>query len=142
MTDTGTEANLSGSTPTVNAGAAAGDPALDGIGYGSMSVAAILSETAQRMPDRAAVRWAGETVSYSELWRQTRAYAGALRVRGVGPGDRVAVLIPNVPDFPGVYYAILSLGAAHPPSVQGRGDRIRPRRQRCNTPRRGRTVSR
>jgi long-chain acyl-CoA synthetase len=28
-----------------------------------------------------------------------------------GPGDRVALLLPNVPDFPRVYYAVLSLGA-------------------------------
>ena len=34
-----------------------------------------------------------------------------LREAGVGPGDRVALLMPNVPDFPRVYYAILSLGA-------------------------------
>src|SRR5690606_40995655 len=45
------------------------------------------------------------------LWQQTLAYAGALRARGVKRGDRVAMLVPNVPDFARVYYAVLSLGA-------------------------------
>ena len=34
-----------------------------------------------------------------------------LAQEGVGPGDRIALLMPNVPDFPRVYYAALSLGA-------------------------------
>lgn len=91
------------------------DESIDGPGQGSLSIAAILSETAHRMPDRTAVIWAGTKTSYGDLWRQTRAYAGALRARGISRGDRVAILIPNVPDFPRVYYAILALGAVAVP---------------------------
>lgn len=87
------------------------DPALDGEGYGTMSVAAILAETARRHPDRTAFHIGDRSVTYGPLWQQTLAYAGALRDRGVGPGDRVAVHVPNVPDFARVYYAVLSLGA-------------------------------
>ena len=52
-----------------------------------------------------------QVVRYGELWDQTRAYAGALRARGIGPGDRVAMIVPNVPDFARVYYGVLALGA-------------------------------
>ncbi|MGX5715414.1 long-chain-fatty-acid--CoA ligase [Arthrobacter sp. MAHUQ-56] len=80
-------------------------------GFATISVAAVLAESARRTPDNIALVVGGDEVSYGDLWRQTRAYAGALRARGIGPGDAVAVLIPNVPDFARVYYAILSLGA-------------------------------
>lgn len=80
-------------------------------GFGTISVAAILAESARRTPDRIALIVGEEETSYASLWHETRAYAGALRARGIGPGDAVAVLIPNVPDFARVYYAVLSLGA-------------------------------
>ncbi len=75
-----------------------------------MSVAAILAETAARMPGNIAVVVGESKTSYAELWDQTRAYAGALRARRVGEGTPVAMLIPNVADFPRVYFAILALG--------------------------------
>ena len=87
------------------------DRAIDGPGYSTLSVAAILAETASRKPDRPALHFMGHTLTYGQLWQQTCAYAGALRDRGIGPGDRVAMLVPNVPDFARVYYAALSLGA-------------------------------
>ncbi|MEL4320381.1 long-chain fatty acid--CoA ligase [Leifsonia sp. YIM 134122] len=87
------------------------DPAIDGDGFGTLSVASILAESARRTPERPAVHFLGHTISYGELWDQTRAYAGALQARGIGRGDRVAMLVPNVPDFARVYYAVLSLGA-------------------------------
>ncbi len=87
------------------------DPAIDGAGFTTLSVASVLAESAVRHADRPALHFAGHTTTYRELWDQTRAYAGALRERGIGRGDRVALLIPNVPDFARVYYAALSLGA-------------------------------
>jgi long-chain acyl-CoA synthetase len=87
------------------------DPAVDGPGNTTLSVASILAESAVRHGDRPAVYFAGASITYRELWDQTRAYAGALRDRGIGKGDRVALLIPNVPDFARAYYAVLSLGA-------------------------------
>jgi len=76
----------------------------------SLTLAAILAESAQRYPDRDAVVIGPQRITYATLWAQTRRYAAVLREAGVGPGDRVAMLMPNVPDFPRVYYAILSLG--------------------------------
>ncbi|MEC5191336.1 MULTISPECIES: long-chain-fatty-acid--CoA ligase [unclassified Arthrobacter] len=79
--------------------------------FGTISVAAILAESARRTPDSTALIVGDDDITYANLWDETRAYAGALRSRGIGPGDAVAVLIPNVPDFARVYYAILALGA-------------------------------
>ena len=87
------------------------DPAIDGTGYSSLSIASILSETARRTPERAALHFGDATISYGQLWDETRAVAGALRGLGIARGDRVAVLVPNVPDFARVYYAVLALGA-------------------------------
>jgi len=79
-------------------------------GFATMSVAAILAESAQRYPDTAAVIVGDTQTTYRELWQQTREYAGALAHRGIRAGTVVAVLIPNVADFPRVYYAVLAVG--------------------------------
>jgi long-chain acyl-CoA synthetase len=78
--------------------------------YSTISVAAILKETADRAPDSTAIVVGASSVTYAELWEQTRRYAGALAARGVKEGEAIAVLIPNVIDFARVYYAILALG--------------------------------
>lgn len=77
----------------------------------SLTLAAILAESAVRHPDRDAVVIGPQRTSYRKLWEETRRYAAVLRRAGIQPGDRVALLMPNVPDFPRAYYAILSLGA-------------------------------
>lgn len=76
----------------------------------TLSVAGILAEAALRRPDRPAIELAGTTVSYADLWDQARRYATVLRDQGVRPGDNVALLLPNVADFPRAYYAVLTLG--------------------------------
>lgn len=80
-------------------------------GFATVNLAAVLAETAKHASERTAIIFGAEHISYGRLWSETRAYAGALRDLGVGVGDRVAVLLPNVPDFPRAYFAILSLGA-------------------------------
>jgi long-chain acyl-CoA synthetase len=77
----------------------------------TMSIATILAESAVRHADRTAVVMGEQRVTYAALWADARAFAGALRSRGVGPGDRVGILVPNVPDFPKAYYGALALGA-------------------------------
>ncbi|WP_346536276.1 long-chain fatty acid--CoA ligase [Micromonospora sp. DPT] len=76
-----------------------------------LSLATVLAESARRRPAHPAIVCGDERVTYAELWAQTRGYAAALAERGVRPGDHVALMAANVPDFPRAYYAILSLGA-------------------------------
>jgi long-chain acyl-CoA synthetase len=78
----------------------------------TLSIASILAESAVRHADRTAVIMGDQRVTYAELWRDARRYAAALRDdHGIGAGDKVAVLVPNVPDFPRTYYGALALGA-------------------------------
>jgi long-chain acyl-CoA synthetase len=77
----------------------------------TLSLAAVLAEAARRYPDKVAVVDAGTRVTYRDLWEQARSYAAGLAELGIGPGDTVAVLIPNVLDFPRVYYGALAAGA-------------------------------
>jgi long-chain acyl-CoA synthetase len=75
-----------------------------------LSVATVLRDSAARYPDRTAVVDDGVRLTYRELWHEVRCFAAALRARGVGPGDRVGVLLPNTADFPRAYYAVLAAG--------------------------------
>jgi len=77
----------------------------------SLTLASILAESALRYPDSEAIVMGPERITYKDLWEQARRYATVLAQAGVGPGDKVAMLLPNVPDFPRVYFAALSLGA-------------------------------
>ncbi len=77
----------------------------------SLSVASILAESALRHPERTALVAGPERLSYAQLWEQARRYAARMRALGSGPGDRVALLILNTPDFPKAYYGALALGA-------------------------------
>ncbi len=77
----------------------------------TLSLAAVLAESARRYPDKVAVVDRDERITYRDLWRQALAYAGNLRELGVRPGDTVALLAPNVADFPRAYYGILAAGA-------------------------------
>jgi long-chain acyl-CoA synthetase len=77
----------------------------------TLSLASILAEAARRRPDKVAVVDGDVRVTYAELWRQARAYAAGLRELGIRPGDTVALLAPNVLDFPRAYYGALAAGA-------------------------------
>jgi long-chain acyl-CoA synthetase len=77
----------------------------------TLSLATVLAEAARRHPDKVAVVDGPNRVTYRELWQQARSYAAGLRELGVGAGDTVAVLLPNVLDFPRVYYGALAAGA-------------------------------
>jgi long-chain acyl-CoA synthetase len=77
----------------------------------TLSLAAVLAESARRFPDKVAVVDREARMTYADLWRQALAYAGHLRELGVGPGDTVALLAPNVAEFPRAYYGILTAGA-------------------------------
>jgi len=77
----------------------------------SLALASILAESALRYPDRTAVVFGPGKITFAQLWEQARRYASAFERRGIGAGDRVAVMLPNIPDFPRAYYGALALGA-------------------------------
>ncbi|HEU0103590.1 MAG TPA: long-chain fatty acid--CoA ligase [Mycobacteriales bacterium] len=81
----------------------------------SLSVASILAESAVRHAARPAVVLGDLTLTYEQLWTQARQYAAVLRERGIGEGDKVALLLPNTPHFPLAYFGVLALGAVAVP---------------------------
>jgi long-chain acyl-CoA synthetase len=76
-----------------------------------MNLAQLLTEAAQRAPDHVAVKLDDAELTYSQLDGATAHVAGLLRERGVEPGDRVGIMLPNVPYFPVCYYGVLRAGA-------------------------------
>ena len=77
----------------------------------ALSLASILAESASRHPGRPAVIAGPDMIVYADLWRQARAYARFFLESGIRPGERIALLMPNCPDFPRAYYGILAAGA-------------------------------
>ena len=76
-----------------------------------LNLAHYLDETAARYPDAVAAKLDNATLNYAELAQGAHRVANLLRERGVKPGDRVAMMIPNTPHFPLIYYGILHAGA-------------------------------
>jgi len=75
-----------------------------------LNLGVILRESAATRPDHIALRLNERTLSYAEVDREARVIATGLRELGIAPGQAVAVLIPNVPEFTTVYFGILYAG--------------------------------
>jgi long-chain acyl-CoA synthetase len=74
------------------------------------SLAHNLIATAERHPERPALRLDDTTITYRELDDLTARLGALLIDRGLQPGDPVGVMLPNVPEFAVVYYAVLRAG--------------------------------
>ncbi len=71
----------------------------------------LLDDAARDFPDHVATAFLGSTLTYRQLHEQIARVAGGLRALGVGPGDRVALVLPNSTDHVVVFWAVLRLGA-------------------------------
>ena len=85
------------------------------INYPEIPLHAFLENSARKYPNRDAVVFYGRRISYEELWDSSRRLANALRGLGVEKGDRVGLILPNVPQFIITYNAILAAGGAAVP---------------------------
>src|SRR3954466_7947408 len=74
------------------------------------NLADLLRGTRPRFPARPALKLDDATTSYEALDDASARVAGLLRSKGVGPGDRVGIMLPNVPYFAIVYYGVLRAG--------------------------------
>ncbi|ADB49851.1 long-chain-fatty-acid--CoA ligase [Conexibacter woesei] len=75
------------------------------------NLAATMLASAAERPDAAAVRHGDRVISYAELAALSARFAARLVERGVRPGDRVGLMLPNVLQFPVAYLGILRAGA-------------------------------
>ena len=73
-------------------------------------LASNLVRAAQEHGDRPALRLDDHVLDYRGLDEASARLADYLRRSGVGPGDRVGIMLPNVPPFAIVYYGVLRAG--------------------------------
>src|SRR6266511_2117915 len=77
----------------------------------TVNLANNLVRSADALPHRPAIRLDETILTYADLDSGSAQAAGLLRERGVRPGDRVAIMLPNIPEFAVVYYGVLRAGA-------------------------------
>ena len=75
------------------------------------NLAATLTQATATYPDRPAVRLDEHVLRYSDLDEASARAASWLHGRGITAGDRIGLMLPNVPEFAKLYYAILRAGA-------------------------------
>jgi len=80
-----------------------------------MNIAQELTDAARRWPDATAILFNDQTLSFAELARRAGRWQDGLQRLGVRAGDRVAMLLPNGPEFSDGYYATVALGAVFVP---------------------------
>jgi long-chain acyl-CoA synthetase len=76
----------------------------------STNLAGIVTETAERIPDAIAYKLDDTEINWQAVDEGSARVAGLLKEKGIEPGDRVGVMLPNVPYFPIAYYGILRAG--------------------------------
>ncbi len=69
------------------------------IEYGDTTLLDIYDNNLEVNADKSATYFFGRTQTYAELDRQVRAAAAGLKAFGVRPGDRVAIVAPNSPQY-------------------------------------------
>ncbi|WP_346008437.1 long-chain fatty acid--CoA ligase [Janibacter terrae] len=74
------------------------------------NLASNLVATAQAHPDRVAIKLDDAELTWAQLHGLAAQTAGALRAAGLEPGDRVSLILPNVPAFPVLFYGTLLAG--------------------------------
>ncbi|WP_372528155.1 long-chain-fatty-acid--CoA ligase [Piscinibacter sp.] len=74
------------------------------------SLVALIEESFKKYRDLAAYRFMGKTVTFGQVDELSRAFAAYLQAQGFDKGDRIAVMLPNVPQYPVAVAAILRAG--------------------------------
>jgi long-chain acyl-CoA synthetase len=85
------------------------------IDYPESTMPAALAESAAKYPQRNYLVYKGNEISYEAFNRDVERFAAALQAFGIEKGDRVAIHLPNCPQFPMAYFATLRIGAVAVP---------------------------
>ena len=76
-----------------------------------MNIAQHIERAAKRFPDKPAILFEGRPITYRQLEAMVNQTANALLANGFGPGDRIALHLPNIPEFAVCYLAAQKIGA-------------------------------
>jgi long-chain acyl-CoA synthetase len=79
--------------------------------YPAVPMTRFLDQTAATRPDAPAIDFYGRKLTYRQLYGAANKCANALKALGVQPGDRVALMMPNCPQYVIGYFGILKAGA-------------------------------
>ena len=71
----------------------------------------LLRSASARYPRQTALIFEGKRISYNQLQEEVSHFANALQNIGVNPGDRVMLLLPNLPQLVIAYFGVLEIGA-------------------------------
>ncbi len=86
------------------------------IDFRDLTLHEALTQTAAKFPDNRALVFQGKSITYRELDIMVSKFASALKGLGVGPGDRVALLLPNLVQTVVAMYGAFRLGAVAVPN--------------------------
>lgn len=75
-----------------------------------LSPVTFLERAAKVFPDHSAILHDGMRISYAQFWQRARRMASALQRAGIGKGDTVAALLPNIPLMLDLHYAVPMTG--------------------------------
>src|SRR5437660_4707217 len=94
--------------------------------YREVSLQDRLREVAREVPTKAALIHGDRTVTYADLDAATDRFATALARRGIGPGDRVTLFMPNSVEFVIAFYGTLKAGGVvNPINAQSKEREVR-----------------
>ncbi|MCP8617058.1 long-chain-fatty-acid--CoA ligase [Salirhabdus salicampi] len=80
------------------------------IAYEKKPLHDFLLETAQKHPEKKALYFMGKELTYSQVAEQSQKLASYLQALGLSKGDRVAIMLPNIPQAVIAYYGVLLAG--------------------------------
>jgi long-chain acyl-CoA synthetase len=69
------------------------------IKYPEIPVYSFMENSARKFPNRTALIFYGKKINYSNLWELSQRFSKGLIELGIRKGDRIAVLLPNTPQF-------------------------------------------
>ena len=79
--------------------------------YRSIPIYQLLAESVARHPDLPAIRFYQTRLTYQQLWDQAQRSSAVFASLGIGRGDRIALMLPNCPQYVIAYYGALLAGA-------------------------------
>ena len=80
--------------------------------YQEIPLPELLTATARKYPEKTVLIFRDKTITYHQLDGLCNLFASSLANLGVKKGDRVALFLPNIPQFPVCYFGALRAGAA------------------------------
>lgn len=78
--------------------------------YPSISLTDLFTQSVLRFPDQNCTIFRDQSITYQEMGKLTARFAAGLYALGVQKGDRVGLLLPNIPQFVLAFYGILQSG--------------------------------